>query len=264
LTDAIDQASKNWTPFEKYSTYLTVCMFTVLATINASNFTVAIKPISKEFHQTPTRTGFLVCFNVLFLGLGNLFWVALMRSTGKRPVYLVALLLLVATNVWSYEAKSYGSLLAARILSGFASAAADATVPSLVADLFFVHERGHCMMIFHLALSTGFFLGPLFCAYITQGVGWRWTCGMIACAAGGTFAVGFFTIRESNYSRSGVAANAPASAYPPKRNFISWLSLTRGFRKEESFVRNVANMIALVAYPPITWTGLTVGTFVGW
>jgi MFS family permease len=241
-----------------------VCFFTLLATFNASNFTVAIKPLSEEFNESSTRTGYLVCFNVLWLGVGNIIWVPLMRVTGKRPVYLAALLLLTAANIWSYEAKSYGSLLAARIISGFAASASDATVPSLVTDLFFVHERGHCMMMFHMALSSGFFLGPLICAWITQEVGWRWTCGTLAAGAGATFLVGFFTIRETSYRRQEEDLELPASAYSPKRSFMANLSVTRGYDKEGSFIRTFLRIVTMVAYPPVLWTGLTVGAFVGW
>ncbi|PCH01397.1 Major facilitator superfamily domain, general substrate transporter [Penicillium occitanis (nom. inval.)] len=254
----------NWTTFEKYSSYLTVCFFTVLATFNSSNFTVAIVPLSKEFHESTTRAGYLVCFNVLLLGVGNAIWVPLSRVIGKRPVYLAALLLLIGTNIWSFFTHSFESLLAARIISGFAGSAADATVPSLVADMFFVHERGHCMMIFHFALSTGFFLGPLICAYITQEVGWRWTCGLIAIAGGVTFLLGLVSIRESNYPRETADVDLPSSSYEPKRSLVSWMSLTSGYREDLSFFKAFWSTIRLAAYPPVTWTGLTVGTFVGW
>ena len=84
-----------------------------------------------------------------------------MRVLGKRPVYLLALAVYVAANAWSTRAKSWGSLLGGRMVAGFASAAADATVPSVVADMFFVDQRGHCMMFFHFALASGVFLGPM-------------------------------------------------------------------------------------------------------
>ena len=64
-----------------------------------------------------------------------------MRIIGKRPVYLASLLLLVATNIWGYFSHSYGSLLASRLLGGFFSAAADATVPvwlTLTQILYFI------------------------------------------------------------------------------------------------------------------------------
>ncbi|CAK7210553.1 hypothetical protein SEUCBS140593_000865 [Sporothrix eucalyptigena] len=255
----------NWSPLAKYSTYLTICFFTVLATFNSSNFTVAVQPLAAEFDQSTTRIGYLVCFNVLWLGVGNLVWVPLARAYGKRPVYLLSLLLLVGTNVWSYEAKSYGSLLPARIISGFAASSADATVPSLVADLFFVHERGHCMMIFHMALSIGFFLGPLICAYITQTVGWRWTCGLIAIAGGTTFLVGLVTIRETNYpARTPEAVKKPAEGFPPKHSLLQWMSLSHGYNKDVSFWKTFIRILSMAAYPPVLWTGVTVGTFVGW
>lgn len=255
---------QNWTTFEKYSTCLTVCFFTVLSTFNSSSLVVALVPLSVEFNESQTRTGYIVCFGLLFMGLGNLFWVPISRVIGKRPVYLLALLLLMGTNVWTYYASSYGSLLASRIISGIASSAADATVPSLIADIFFVHERGACMMLFHFALSTGFFIGPLISAYITQEAGWRWTSGFLAIAGGTTFLVGVFTIRESNYQRDIANIELPASAYPPKRKFLSWMALTHGYRPDVSFFKAVLNTICLAVYPPIIWTGLLVGTFVGW
>ncbi|KAJ5814625.1 hypothetical protein N7474_006402 [Penicillium riverlandense] len=254
----------NWTSFEKYLTCLTVCFFTILSTFNSSNLVVALVPISNEFRQTQTKTGYVVCFNLLLMGVGNLLWVPLSRVIGKRPVYLFALLLLTGCNIGTYEASSYGSLLASRIVSGLAGAAADSTVPSLIADLFFVHERGHCMMIFHFALSTGFFIGPLICAYITQEVGWRWTSGLLAIAGGATFLVGIFTIRESNYQRDTANVDLPASEYPPKRSFLSWMALSHGYRPDVLFFKAVWNTICLAAYPPIIWTGFLVGTFVGW
>jgi MFS family permease len=84
------------------------------------------------------------------MGLGNLFWMPTLRILGKRPVYLLSLLSLVLTNIWSYYASTYSNLLASRLVGGFLAAAADATVPAIVADLFFAHERGACMIIFHM------------------------------------------------------------------------------------------------------------------
>jgi MFS family permease len=111
--------------------------------------------VAAEFHITTARAGYLTSIQLLFMGLANLFWMPMMRIVGKRPVYLASLLLLMATSIWGYFTHSYGSLLASRILGGFMSAAADATVPSVVADLFYFHKRGHCMMMFHTAISAG-------------------------------------------------------------------------------------------------------------
>jgi len=228
-------------------------VFTFLATVNASKFTVAVGLISKEFKVSTTEAGYQVCFNVLLLGCGNLFWVPLMRVIGKRPVYLLSLPLLATANIWSYKATSFNSLLAASIVSGFAASAGDATVPAVVADLFFVHQRGTVMMIFHMTLSCGFFIGPLINAYVVQYSSWRNECLWIAVVTFSLWAVAFFTVYESSYYHRDV--NAIESSFGPKKSFTQLLSVTGGYNTEANFFVSVYNTVAAVAYPPVLWAG---------
>jgi MFS family permease len=232
--------------------------------LNSSNFTLAIIPVAHDLQTTTARAGYLTSLQVLAMGLGNLFWVPLMRITGKRPAYLVSMLLLVLTNIWGYFSSTYASLLVSRLIGGFAVATADAPVPGVVADLFFFHERGHCMMIFHTAISTGVFLGPLINGYIVQYAGWRWMMGFTAIAASVTFLVGIFTIHESAYAREKVDGNLSALEYPPERSWREELSLTRGYDRDASFGKWVCSTLAILGYPPVLVVGLTIGVCVGW
>jgi MFS family permease len=138
-----------------------VCFFSFLATVNASKFTLPIVHVSEEFGKSITEARYLICFNVLALGVENMFWVPIMRVVGKRLMFLLPLFILVAGNMWSLKTHDFNQLLAVSDLSGFTSSAGEAVFPAFVADLFFVHEQGTVMMIFHMALSSGFFLGPL-------------------------------------------------------------------------------------------------------
>ena len=187
------------------------------------------------------------------------------RLIGKRPVYLTSILFLCITNIWSYFSSTYASLLASRIIGGLMTAAADAPVPSLVADLFFFHERGHAMMIFHFCISAGAFGGPFINAYLTQYAGWRWMCGFMAIVSGVTFLVGLATIRETSYVvRAPRDLEKPESEYEEKRPWIAELSFTRGFNPEASFFGWLLKTVSLVTYPPVWIAGLTVGLFIGW
>ncbi|KAJ6049162.1 hypothetical protein N7499_004000 [Penicillium canescens] len=258
-SDAVDPNNpQNWSLEAKLSTYSTICSFTFLANVNSSNFTVATQPIIKEFHVTQTQAGELVCFNVFLFGMGNIFWVPLMRVIGKRPVYLVAMLGLCMMNVWSSQAMSYGELLASRILSGFAAAAADATVPAVVADMVAPQDRGHYMMFFHLAMTSGLFLGPLINAYLVQEENWRWMCYFLAIAVGVIFIVAIFTIRETSYHKRHVSSS------PMNRSQLQWMSLTAGFNRDASFMQALLDILANAAYPPLIWCSLTIGISVGW
>ena len=66
---------QNWTKVEKYTTYIVCCFFTLLAFMNSSAFTVAIKPIIIEFHKTSTEASYLTSLQVLGMGFGPLFLV---------------------------------------------------------------------------------------------------------------------------------------------------------------------------------------------
>ncbi|KAJ5884387.1 hypothetical protein N7504_011959 [Penicillium tannophilum] len=248
---------QNWPLSAKLTTYLTICSFTFLANVNSSNFTVATSAIIKEFNVSQTQAGQLVCFNVFLFGVGNIFWVPLMRVIGKRPVYLVAMLFLCMMNVWSSQCTSYGELLASRILSGFAAAAADATVPAVVADMVAAKDRGHYMMFFHLAMTAGLFVGPLINAYLVQQENWRWMCYFLAIAVGVVLVIATFTIRETTYLKK-------RSESQEKRSQLQWMSLTLGFNRDASFLQAVLDILANAAYPPLIWCSLTIGIAVGW
>lgn len=203
-------------------TYFTVCSFSFLRTANTSKFTAAILPLAAEFHRDTNTTGYLVSMSVIALGLGNILWVTMLRTIGRRPTFLLSLPLLAAMNLWSVYAKSFGSLLAATILAAVGSAGAEAPISAVVADLFLVHQCRTTMMVFHIALSAGFFVGPCINAALAQYVGWRWICGWLAIASAVTRVIGVFTIYETAYYRRG--PDTPYS-YVPKRGFLKcWLS----------------------------------------
>jgi MFS family permease len=75
-----------------------------------------------------TKRG-LTQYNLLMLAIGNLFWVPFSVKFGKRPVLLVCMFLLMCSQIWSAEAGSYGSLLGARVVCGFAAAAGEVSQP---------------------------------------------------------------------------------------------------------------------------------------
>ncbi|KAJ5728927.1 uncharacterized protein N7483_003435 [Penicillium malachiteum] len=255
----------NWPQREKYATYLVLCWFTFLAFTNSSAFTVAVESIVKEFDKTRTEASYLTSLQVLAMGFGAAFWMPIARKIGKRPVYLLSILFLCFTNIWSYYSRSYGNLLASRIVGGFLTAASDAPVSSVAADLFYFHERGHTLMIFNIAISSGAFFGPFINAYITQYLGWPWMCGVMAIASGATFIPAVLLVKETAYIVPfGVRdLDQSAETYAPKRSWVASMSLTAGINRDASFLKWVFETAQLFAYPPIWFSGLTVGLFIG-
>lgn len=200
------------------------------------------------------------------MGFGALVWMPLIRVVGKRPGYLASLLFLCATNIWGFYSTTFGSLLASRVVGGFLTSAADAPVPSAVADLFFFHERGHVMMFFNLAISSGAFLGPLANAYITQYWGWKWICGVMAILSGATFLLALLLVKETAYvdGPEGRDLQKPLCDYAPKRTWTASLGFSIGYDRNAHFIGWVKRTVVLVAYPPVVIAGLVCGLFIGW
>jgi MFS family permease len=120
----------------------------------AAGPTVAIVDITMTFEGPPgpeglgpkiAKVAYFFTTTALLQGMGNLFWMPFIVKFGRRPAYVLSFCLYTATAGWAGAATSYGSELAARILMGFASGAAECLAPLTISDIFYLHERGTIM-----------------------------------------------------------------------------------------------------------------------
>jgi len=253
---------KNWSDWQKYRTYLIISVFGFLAAANTSKYVLAASLLEKEFDKSHMTVEFLTSFSILASGLGNIFWVPVMRVLGERPTLLLALPIFVAANVWSAKTHHFNQLLASSILSGFVSAAAEAPVVAVVTDLYFVHERGAKMMVFHFALSGGLYLGPLVNAYIIEYSTWRIACESYSIAAGALWIIAAFFFQETTYHNRDVYA--PVSSYGSRTTFAGKLSVVKGYNEHMNIINVLCDCISIVSYPNVLWTSLLIGTFSAW
>lgn len=80
-------------------------------------------------------TGYHLCG----VGVSGLLFVASARIWGKRHLYLLGGVLLIASSIWGALATSYNSFLWARVLQGVAVCPFEALVNVSVGDLYPVH-----------------------------------------------------------------------------------------------------------------------------
>lgn len=215
------------------------------------------------FHITLMEATSLTALNVLAFGLGNILWVPLMRAIGKRPVYLMAIALVIAANAWSATAASYASLLASRIISGIGASAADAPVPSTIGDLWTQKTRAHRGMVFHFFLASGIFLGPLINAWVIQLHGWRWVPGWISIVSGFMFVLAFFLIHETEYRDH----RTPTTDRARRRPFKNWLPVTLGLNPGNlvgAFWASLKDIFIMTTYLHVLYSSIIIGIFVGW
>ena len=193
---------QTWHRGRKYLAISAACFFTFL-----SNYvTLALGPILvqivQEYNISFTKAGYLISMNVLALGLGNLFWIPVAAKYGKRPVYIVAAGIFFLSSIGSAVAKSYGTQMLARVVQGFGASCSEALGPAVVADLFFVHERGMWVGFYILCFTFGTSLGSIFAGLIANATtNWRWVLWEDAIIIGTMFTYLCMFLPETNFKR---------------------------------------------------------------
>jgi MFS family permease len=113
--------------------------------------------ISAQLNITVEILSQATAWLILTIGLGLFLTNPLAKLYGKRPIYILAIVIMFACSVWGAATTKYNSFLASRIISGigmapygqspthvllsaFANRLAEVLVQCTIGDLYFVHE----------------------------------------------------------------------------------------------------------------------------
>ncbi|KAL7275490.1 hypothetical protein RUND412_001576 [Rhizina undulata] len=157
--------------------------------------------LSSYFERTFTDIALLTGWHLCGVGVAGFFFVPSARVWGKRHLYLLGTVLLVASSVWGGSAHSYKSLLGARVLQGIAITPFEALVNASVGDLYCVHQRGKRMALTNFALFGGAFFTPVIVGVMTERMSWRWPFYFVAIFSGIMLPLVFFFIPETAFRR---------------------------------------------------------------
>jgi MFS family permease len=94
---------------------------------------------------------------------------------GRRPLYLVGILLLAATTAWCAAANSIGSFIAARAVCGMGAAGLLSMGNVMTNDLVSIEVRGTYQAYINLFYGGGSACGAAFGGFLCDRLGWRMT-----------------------------------------------------------------------------------------
>lgn len=112
----------------------------MLGIFNSSVVNAALILISKEFHVPVGSAPLQTSTVIIVVGVAPLFWTPLANVYGRRPVYIFSTVVGIVGTVGSAVAKSWGTLIFARFVSGLGVGAAMCLGAATVTDVFFMHE----------------------------------------------------------------------------------------------------------------------------
>ncbi|KAL2126437.1 hypothetical protein VTI74DRAFT_921 [Chaetomium olivicolor] len=137
----------------------------------------------------------------LFMGIGNLLAMPLCVAIGRRPVFLMSLLVLVASGIWCACSASLSSHIAARNILSVAAGQSEALVAFMVQEIHFLHQRGRAATWNGVLQGAG--TGAMFVAttYLVPAWGVRWWYGVITILNGALLISAFLLVPETMYDR---------------------------------------------------------------
>ncbi|KAK6373276.1 hypothetical protein LTS17_008295 [Exophiala oligosperma] len=171
-------------------------------------FFLLLISLAQRFDKSATEIAHLTSYMLLVVSLSTYVSNIIARIYGKRGIFIVALALLVAADAWAARASTFNSLLGARCMSGLGQSVFEGISPSVITDLFFVHERGKRVGLFVFAIISGVALGVPISTQIITHMGLGWAFGILAIFEGVCLVLVTLFFHEPAFKREHVDVTA--------------------------------------------------------
>lgn len=164
----------NWPAWRRDTSLLSLGFYCMVGGGMTPILAAGFKDVASTYGVPIPKVALTTGLYMMGLGLGSVIASPTAILFGKRPVYLVGILLFLVSAVWCALSPSYTSLVIARIFMGIAVSPCECLPSATIAEVFFLHERAYRVGIYTLLLLGGKNLVPLVSAVIIQSLGWRW------------------------------------------------------------------------------------------
>ncbi|KAG5362675.1 putative MFS-type transporter [Yarrowia sp. B02] len=191
----------NWAAWRKSLNFFLVLFFTVVAFSCNCIATVFWGQLNEElgFSFDQLNNGFAL--GIGGLGIGCPLLVPVAAKFGKRPVYLLATILVIASTFWQARMKYLHDYYAASFIEGLATSLCEAMIQMTIADLYFVHQRGTMNGIYMVVIAISNFLSLIPAGYIAASVNWNTNFWILGGLGAGFLVVSTFCLEETKYER---------------------------------------------------------------
>lgn len=157
-----------------------VAFHACMGTFTAAAIICAYEDIALDVGVSLQRVSYLTSLQIAILGGAPLFWKPLSHRFGRRPIFLISLLLSCVCNIGCAKSPDYASMAACRALVAFFISPAMAIGSGVVTETFFRHERARYMGIWTVMVTLGVPIGPFIFGFVAQRVGYRWIYWILA------------------------------------------------------------------------------------
>lgn len=170
----------NWPSWKKGINLALVAFHAFMGAFSASSLIAAFAELSESLDISMQQASYLVSLQIAILGGGPLFWKPLANHFGRRPIFLLSLILTCVCNVGCAKSSDYASMAACRALAAFFISPAKALGSAVVMETYFQNERARCLGIWAVMVTLGIPVGPFIFGFVTHHVGYVWIFWILA------------------------------------------------------------------------------------
>lgn len=103
--------------------------------------------------------------------------------------------------IWRARANTYGSFMGACVINGIGAGPAETMQPTVIADIFFLHDRGKWNTLYWVVYMGSLMVGPIVSGPMAQKVGWRAFWWLNVGLLGLSAIMVFFMFPETKWDR---------------------------------------------------------------
>ncbi|KAI0123726.1 major facilitator superfamily domain-containing protein [Xylariales sp. AK1849] len=145
----------------------------LLSPLTGSVYLPAIPDIARSLQVTPRLINLTITTYQIFQGLAPSLIASIADTRGRRPAYVLALLIYLVANLALALQNSYAALMVLRCLQSAGSSATIALAGAVVSDMVTRAERGSYIGWATMGISLGPALGPVAGGLLSGYLGWR-------------------------------------------------------------------------------------------
>lgn len=229
------QKENSYSIYTRFEIYLFVCLVAYAAffsSVSTPIYLPALPTLEKYFHVSVEKMNLTVTMYSIFQGIGPTLWGPLSDILGRRPIYIICLLIYIIANIGLALAKSYWMLFGFRCLQAAGGASTVSIGAGVIGDLTTREIRGKYMGIFAGLGLIGNAFGPLIGGGLISGLSWRSVFWFLVIGSALLLLIIFIFLPET--CRNSVE---DGSVFP--RNFTQWslYSFLRSKKKDQPSIR---------------------------
>ncbi|KAM5344376.1 hypothetical protein ACJ41O_012913 [Fusarium nematophilum] len=189
-----------------------------LVAVSTMSFTQGFAPLAlgpmfgylmEDYNTSLTNVIQFTGVTILVLGFSNFLWVPVSTSFGRRPVLIFSQIVCLASHIWRAKATTYNGFMGAAIISGIGAGPGETIQPSVIADIFFLHDRGKWNTMYWVIYTGALIVAPIIAGAMADHAGWPSFWWLNAAMTAASLIIIIFGFPETKFSRDETAEGQP-------------------------------------------------------